>query len=329
MKSEKPKTKWLTPFWINMFGVILGAILIFIARVYNFLKPSTDMTVLYSAGISFIASTILNILYEYKIGNLLVQTVMRGIYEISTSARYIRHNQSIKFIIKELFQYNGETYLKLDCIHSYTLYNELPIHKKININTFNEFNISRELNELLPPEYKTRFEEVSIMRSNTSDRKETFSQDLSEDKKYFDFDSYGYPSFVKSDVEIGGRKITSLSWMKVEYKISNTHYLRSNHSWYFQELSDGLELIIENRIGCSNSCFSLIMNHPNREEIESCNADFINTTGQLRNGKKTSKVSTNFVFLPYQGFSLQWDLEEYAKSSKEKNVRVGLTDNVN
>jgi hypothetical protein len=338
VKSKKQKTKWHTPLRINMLGIIFGTISIiigFLCSILTFVHvPSFIRDILYGAGASFVAGAILNIISEYRIGNLLIQTVMNAIYETAASARRIRYGQSIKFTFKELFEHEGKTYLKLDCIHSYRVHNESTFDKKTSIDTFNDLNIPKRLNERLPSEYKTQFENVTITHSATGDI-ETFSPNNPEHKNmFFEPDEYGRPRFIAKNIRIDARKGGRIGWIQITYRISNAHYLKSSHSWYFQELSDGLELTIENKMNCPNSHFSLIINHPNREEIEFCNEDSISNAGQLketilRNGKQYLSIKTNFVFLPYQGFSLQWGLEEYAKSLKEKDMEVELANNVN
>lgn len=329
MKSEKLKTRLCTPIWVNILGILLGGVLIVIGYSIRFFVASEITGGFYGAGGSFIVGVILNIIFEYKTGDLLTETVMKGIFEIPESARYIRYGQSIRFIVKELFEHEGETYLKLDCVHSYKLRNESTSVKKISINTFNDLNISKELNERLLPKHKTQFKEIKITHFPSGETENFSPKNHEHRNKFYGPDEYGRPCFIAKDIRIDAKSGDSFGWMEISYRISNAHYLKSRHSWYFQELSDGLELIIENETKYPNSCFSVIFNHPNREEIESCNIDSINTAGQLKGGEQYSSIKTNFVFLPYQGFFLQWDLEEYAKSSKkEQEIGAGLINNV-
>jgi hypothetical protein len=334
MKSNKQKNKWRTPFRINSLGILFGTISIAIGFVCNNITilcvPSFIINIFYGAGASFVTGAILNIISEHRIGNLLSQTVMNGIYETAVDARHIRYNQIIKFTISEFPNNEGEKYLKLDCIHSYILHNESKSDNKISVDVFNDLNIlSRELNGRLPSQYKTQFEEITITHSKTGEV-ENFSPNNREHKdKFFEPDEYGRPRFVVKNIKVDARNGGNSGWVKISYKISNAHYLKSSQSWYFQELSDGLELIIDNRTDYPNRCFSLIINHPNREEIESYNTDSISTAGRLQGNGQNISVKTNFVFLPYQGFSIQWDLTEYAESQKQQENEAELTNNAN
>jgi len=322
MFSKTQIEKLFTPICINIMGVIFGLISLIIGYLCSivevFIVPSFIRDVFYAVGGSFVAGAILNIISEYKIGNLLVQTVLNAVYGTAASARRIRYKQSIKFIIKNIFKSTtGEPYFKLDCEHTYTIYRETPLKRKTNIDIFNGLNISTESNDSLFDEDKTRFEEVKITHSSTSDV-QRFSFSNPEHKKInFKFDEYGQPRFLAEDIKIGDKIRGYRDWIQVSYIISNAHYLKSQHPWYFQELSDGLELTIENKTKYPNSCFSLIINHPNREEIELGNKKYINDNGRLKDGNPSFQIKTDLIFLPYQGFTLKWDLTEYAKQQKE------------
>jgi len=312
MKSKILKNRWFTPLSINFVGIILGLISMAFGYVCSRLfidERHTIIDFIYGVGGSFIVGAILNILSELKIGNLLIQTVMNAIYETAASARRIRYKQSIKFIIRDIFKSTtGKRYFKLDCEHTYTIYRTVAFERKIDIDTFNGLNISTESNDSLSDENKTKFEEVIIDRLSSTSGVERFSFSNPEHKKkHFKFDEYGQPCFVHDGIEIGSGEIG----IQVLYKISNAHYLESQHPWYFQELSKGLDIIIENKTNYPNNRFSLIINHPNREEIESDNKKYIDDDGRLKDGNPYIQIKTDLIFLPYQGFSLKWNLKEY------------------
>jgi hypothetical protein len=338
MKSKKRKMKWYTPLSINVCGILFGTTSIIIgiscANVtYVHILSFSIKDIFCGIGASFVAGAILNMISDYKIGNLLIQLVLKGVYETAASARYIRYDQRIEFTIKDFSEDNGEIYLKIDCTHSYRLHNEFPFGIKVDIDTFNDLNIlSKGLNERLSSGYKTQFNEVRIEYSGDREE-EIFSPSNPKHKDKFKQDEYNRPSFSAKNIRIDARNGNNIGWLKISYEISNAHCLKDNHYWYFQELSYGLNLIVKNETTCPNRYFSLIFNHPNKEEIESYNIESISKAGQLedatlKDGEQYLSIETNFVFLPYQGFSIQWDLEEYAKSLRKKEKGAELTKNV-
>ena len=299
--------KWRTPQEINLVGIVIGVLCQFLAyacATVDFLSQFQPCAPFISGfGFSLIAGAILNIIAEWRAGNLLMQTVMNGIYETTANAREIRHDQSIKFVIKEV-EHESEKYLHFLCTHGYKLINENRTSKKIDVNTFHNISIPRKVNEDFPEEYKTQFLNVKIQIGD-----EPVSTHDRDDERYeeeFGFDEYGRPSFATKGLRLS-KKDKSIT---VTYEISSVYKLKSSHFWYFQEISDGVTLIINNQTEYPVESFFLVINHPNRDEIESHNRDSMNFNGELipNFSKKYSTIDMNCVFFPYQGFELRWDL---------------------
>jgi hypothetical protein len=230
---------------------------------------------------------------------------MNGIYETTANARNIRYEQSIEFTIKP-FDHQKEKYLHFFCIHEFTLVNDNLTTKTIDINTFNDITIPKETNRSLSENDRTQFTQVETKKQNG----ETFVYNWRDKhcSDNFGFDEYGRPYFATKGLRLS-KKEKSIT---ITYHITNVHKLKGSHNWYFQEISDGVTLKIDNQIPDSKGKFSLMIHHPNREDIEAQNRDSLDPNGKLIASipNSYSSIQMNSVFLPYQGFELQWDLTQ-------------------
>lgn len=302
--------KFNSPYEMNIFGLIFGVIIvtIILTTKFFFYRQGTDENFVYDIflgfGVSLIGGAILNILSEWRTGNLLVQTVMDGIYQTAAKSRIVRYQQSITFVITDI-NINEKDYLKFSCTHEYTLSNITYPEKSISIDTFNDISIPKEENDSLGDE-KTQFNEVKIRYGTGTQH--THNRNDGKHNNEFTFDDYGRPHFATKGLIMKKSDET----MTITFDINNIHNLRDKHMWYFEEITDGIVLRIDNKSSHSISNFKLIINHPNREDIEEHNKETIDSKGQIRGlslNKNYSTIEMNYVFLPYQGFEIEWDID--------------------
>jgi hypothetical protein len=287
-----------SPYEINIVGGLIGVAIVIIATVINiFSRNNTVLNIFIGIGGSLVAGAALNILSEWRTGNLLIQTVMDGIYQTAAKSRIVRYHQSITFVIED-FEFEGVPYLKFSCTHEYTLKNSLFTSRSICIDTFNDISIPNDLNNRLGVN-KTQFDKVTIKKGE-----EPPTVHNRRNNKYsneFFFDEYGRPHFLTEGLKLSknDKNVT------ITFEINNIHKTNDKHTWFFEEISNDLILRIDNKSSFKKDRFKLIINHPNKENIESHNADKMNNAGQLLDNY--CEIEMNYVFLPYQGFEIYWD----------------------
>ena len=240
---------------------------------------------------------IVETLKKYKPENPLLNKTTDSIESLLPDTRY---RQTITFTITDYICPNKKKYLRFRCKHSYELKKVLGEEKIIDIDTFNDISIAEEVNKCLPENDKTQFDCVTVF-FDTSDYEEHERTD-SKYESEFDFDEYGRPRFATKGINFGDHDKVAFI-----FDINNIHHLNDKHLWYFEQLSESLTLIIDNKSSFPYHKFTLIVNHPHREEIEQKNQECIKDDGRLK--RKYVEIKMDYIFFPYQGFELQWGLE--------------------
>ena len=249
----------------------------------------------------FIFGAVKHCIERRKGHNLLDNTIEKWKNASSRASLNIRRSQRITFDMS-LYQHEGTTYLLVKSKHEYSYVYGSCYADHIIIDTFNDMTIPSNLNNRLPEEKKTQFIEVTVAKSG--EEKDTYHHNDPRHSNKFGVDEYGRPTFKMNSNEI---KLQKKQRVDICFEINNTHTLTSKHSWYFEQISDELILRINNETGLPTDGFTLIINHPERERIESDNKEYLGANGNLKGPFPEIKIP--YVILPFQGFVLSWDFQ--------------------
>lgn len=241
--------------------VICGGALLILGISVTFAGNILGLGTFITGGASiFIFGTIKRCIYR-KNGGLFENTITQWKNETRQTAKYIRKLQRITFDISS-YNYKNVKYLLLKCKHEYTYEYGSCGRESIIIDTFNDIAIAPERNKILPDDKKTQFIEVTVSKSG-EERKTYHRKDANHSSK-FSNDEYGRPRFKLDE----GIKLNKGQKVEINFEINNTHELKSNHLWYFEQISDELTITVNIETSLSPENFKLLINHPERDKLD-------------------------------------------------------------
>jgi hypothetical protein len=306
MKQQKSKAKFKDwPEIIVGVALFLVGIILWIVKVNGMAVGSYLGIGSFIIGGASSFGSVRNYIEQQRNIGMLDGAISKWHSEATKSSLNIRKSQRITFHMTR-YSFKGESYLLLKCTHEYTYEYGSYTGEYVIIDTFNDMSIPLSLNKHLPSDKKTQFVEVAISKSD-EEKVVYHCNDIRHNSKFLlpgdKENEYKRPGFKL--YESSGIKLSPSQKVDLRFEINNTHMMRSEHSWYFEQISEGLTLIIHNETGLPANGFTLIFNHPEREKIEADNDTFINNSGILKSDFVEIKIP--FVILPYQGFVLSWD----------------------